>query len=541
MNIIKAVTGWFSKDKKQFEEAKEVTISNNLKEKEVDNQVSIALVVYSTVGYFAMLPSNFNLEEHLEKYPLHEHGFKSNLRFDTDKLIYILGLLHSIPAKNKDLIREDGYIPISTPHLRNHIKDYRPYMDYLINTGVLECDEIYHDGRAMRYRLTSLYKDAPLEERHMRRFDLNEVNPILERDENTLNDYSYLSYWYEQKKLNIDSVIAKKYVEEYRIKKKLGGKASWDISKNSNLIDPDNQYGRDKNNIVSLSIHDYKAQINPHVHRLYSTLTSISKAYRNFVSYDGKELVAIDLKNCQPYLSCLLFNPEFWAEDSTLYLNFNQLPPNIIESIKFIPPREKAIPILIELDRYLKSLNGNEFNEYRELVSSGLLYEKVISWVYNETDIEISREQSKTAIFTLIYSPNRFNREHPNYWLMKYYKKIFPAVTDVFSILKREYQGIEDEKQHARFACLLQAIESEIILHRCCKKIWEQADHKIPIFTVHDSIVTTVGNEAFAQEIMEDEIFKCIGMPPKLDLQPWNNKGENLDAEIMQKIMIALD
>lgn len=543
MNI-KKVIGWFSKYKKQQLGIKEISTNDEaLKVNDAERKVvSKALVVYSSVGYFAMLPTNFNLEMHLLEYPPHEYGFRSNYKFDTDKILVILGLLYSIPTNNGDLIIEDDFVPIYAKALRDHLKDYPLYMDYLLNTGVIECDEIYFEGRAMRYRWTNLYRDVPLKERFMRRFDPKQVNPILKKDGNTLENYPYLSYWLNNKLLKFDSVLAVKYAKEYKVKKDQGGKETWDINKKTNeLIKPQKQYDAAIGNVTSFSIHDYKAQINPHVHRLYSILTNISKAYRNFVTYDQQQLVAIDIKNCQPYLSCILFNPDFWANDSQLYLNFNQLPQNIVELIRFTPPKEKVTSILVELDKYLKGLNGNEFEEYKELVSSGQLYEKVIDWVYKETRQKINREDAKIAIFVLIYSPNRYNRDNPNYWLMHYYKDRFPEVIKVFSIIKHQYHGIDEEKQHARFSCLLQAIESEIVLHRCCKRIWEQGNKQIPIFTVHDSIVTTIDNVDFVRSIMEDEIFKCVGLPPKLEPQQWNYQSKDLDQEIIKRIIQNLN
>lgn len=82
------------------------------------------------------LPENFDLERHKEQYPPQEYGFK-HIAFRDFKALYILNLLADIPARNSDLIREDGFVPIHTPTLRNHLKDCKYYIDYLVNTGVL--------------------------------------------------------------------------------------------------------------------------------------------------------------------------------------------------------------------------------------------------------------------------------------------------------------------------------------------------------------------------------------------------------------------
>ena len=111
-------------------------------------------------GYFAMIPSNFDIEVHLNRYPVTNYMFvidntghirtvtrdgnlSSSALFDPDRLIYIIGLISSIPAKNKDSITEDGYVSINSTLIRNAFKDYLSYLDYLILTGVLCTDGQY--------------------------------------------------------------------------------------------------------------------------------------------------------------------------------------------------------------------------------------------------------------------------------------------------------------------------------------------------------------------------------------------------------------
>ena len=96
------------------------------------------------------LPENFDLERHKAQYPPQEYGFQHKA-FRDFKALYILNLLADIPARNSDLIREDGFVPIHTPTLRNHVKDCKYYVDYLVNTGVLVCDGQHIIGEKSRW------------------------------------------------------------------------------------------------------------------------------------------------------------------------------------------------------------------------------------------------------------------------------------------------------------------------------------------------------------------------------------------------------
>ena len=110
-------------------------------------------------------------------------------------------------------------------------------------------------------------------------------------------------------------------------------------------------------------------------------------------------------------------------------------------------------------------------------------------------------------------------------------KTLFPRVAELFRILKTEYPNVNMEKQHSRLPILLQAIESHIILNKCCKRIWEEREHQVPIFTIHDSIVTTVENVEYVREVMMQELNACIGVPTAPAIEEWHTA--NLDKNIL--------
>lgn len=64
-------------------------------------------------------------------------------------------------------------------------------------------------------------------------------------------------------------------------------------------------------------------------------------------------------------------------------------------------------------------------------------------------------------------------------------------------------------------------MESEIILHRCCKRIWEEDNHQVPVFTIHDSIATTIEHVEYVQTVMREELTKAIGIAPTLKIEQW--------------------
>ena len=45
--------------------------------------------------------------------------------------------------------------------------------------------------------------------------------------------------------------------------------------------------------------------------RYHSNLTRLSSILRNFITYNGEELVSIDLVNSQPYFSTMILDKDF--------------------------------------------------------------------------------------------------------------------------------------------------------------------------------------------------------------------------------------
>ena len=498
-------------------------------------------------GYFAMIPRNLDLEAHLAQYPITDYFFvrdntghiKSiNINgtlgacFDPDRLIYIVGLISSIPAKNKDSITENGYVPINSRLIRNVFKDYLPYLDYLIMTGVLCTDGQYIQGeKSMGYKFTEQYANAALKRYDYPAFQ-GEVEAIpkevySEEDEsfviNTLyGNYDYLSHWYYTKKLHVNKNAAIHYAHSLKETKINQGQQSWDINSDKSRGDmivrkhPISQYQAALYNINSIDIGDYKVSIDAHVHRLHSVITNIQKDYRNFLTYDGQELVSIDIKNSQPYLCCALFNPQFWSINNELTLNLYSLPENIQRSITTV-----ALPL--ELEKFFSKCPMEKFNHYKEIVANGTMYETIATTCQERLHKNISRKEAKTLIFHLLFSSNQGQIDDTTISQMKqiFSEELYPYVAKLIKLVKHCYRGLPIKKQHNRLACLLQSIESEIILHRCCKRTWEEMNHQVPVFTIHDSIATTIEYKEYVRTVMQEELLKAIGVLPTLSEEYW--------------------
>ena len=281
-------------------------------------------------------------------------------------------------------------------------------------------------------------------------------------------------------------------------------------------------------NISKITNQDYEPHIDGNVHRLHSVLTNIQKDFRNFITYDEQQLVSIDIKNCQPYLTCLILNPGFWQKDSGLPLTLYDLPENILTLFN-------SEILLGQLGQFFTVLTEEDTGDYKQLVSSGMIYERIRD-VSNSNltpgQVPIERKEAKVLMFYLLFSSNRGHRDDSmiNNLERIFTTELYPKVAELFRIIKRNYSDCPMEDPHSRLSRMLQAIESTIILHKCCKRIWVEREHAIPIFTIHDSIVTTQEHYEYVRQVMHEELTRYIGMPPSLSIETWNiaNLNQNI-------------
>lgn len=491
-------------------------------------------------GPYAMIPENLNIDEHLQAYPVTNYYFvrtnSDHIRsvnryktmgsyFDVERLIYLIGLISSIPSKNKDSIDERGFVHINTPLLRNFFKDYLSYLDYLVRTGIFICDgqyipgkiskgfkfaPQYEESRLIKYTYCAFRQGVPTVAIPTEIYDKETKKQIY----NPLLDFPYLSYWYEQKLLHIDEPNASEYAYYVMQEKFKSGKTSWDINKDKSRGGyicrkyPRSQYNAIMHNISSIAAGDYNAIIDSNVHRLHSAITNMQKKYRKFLTYDGRQLVSMDIANCQPYLLCLLLNPLFWDKTSSIKINIGKLPSNVQEWFS-----EEQISDIV---RYLYSLNREQVKDYILKVSKGDIYEYMVNVLNTgNTSNPVDKETVKTMMLIVFFSSNRYFHQAEAV-LKRIFNQHFPAIYDLIKLTKVNHK--ED------LACLLQSLESEIILHRCCKRIWEEGDHQVPVFTIHDSITTTIEYSEYVKRVMEEELLNVIGVSPTIKVEYWGNQ-----------------
>ncbi|MGV3529141.1 MAG: hypothetical protein ACO1OO_09615 [Flavisolibacter sp.] len=450
------------------------------------------------------IPITLDIDHLVGEYPPYEIA-----RFSKDKLIHIVHLLHTIPANNKDLEIFDGYIPIYSKIVKKRIVNYRHYLDYLLRVGVLETDNRYIIGEKSKgCRFASQYETG------LKAVSI--TNAALRRHQQKDSKYStamkkshrHLVKWFNSN-LEIDYNLAMDFIST-DLHRKLRNPLLRDVDlKSGKTKNPYNQYAASYINIERIADADFQLSVDTNVYRFHSNITNIRSELRNLLTYNGLPLCSIDIKNSQPLLSIVLLLEEFWKGEgvkTTISIH------NINHKSTF-----KQLPIQQYIS-YIMCLNSPEtqscaeLQRYIDLVTQGVFYERLEQVFGEELGSKYAdRRAVKTAMFQVLYSDNRFigtKDAAPK----RLFRDLFPPVYKLFAMIK---QG-----DNTKLPRLLQQLESHLMIKQVAKRIAREKPD-LPIFTIHDSIATTVGNEVYVQSVIEEELFAAIGYKPILNTEYW--------------------
>jgi hypothetical protein len=117
----------------------------------------------------------------------------------------------------------------------------------------------------------------------------------------------------------------------------------------------------------------------------------------------------------------------------------------------------------------------------------------------------------KEMVFMIFFSKNRYIGQvgaKPK----RDFREHFPNVYEVFKQIK--------VNNNSALSHLLQRIESSIMIGAVASRIAKERPD-LPFFTIHDSIATTIGNEAYVTNIVTEEAYRLTGLQVKLGMEKW--------------------
>jgi len=486
----------------------------------------------------AILPANFSKSTLLEIKPAHyeEQEWIDGCRWIVHTIIEL------------DYIKEYKYSSDFSPLYSVILKKilgnkYREYINALIESNIIETDEEYTSvgHQCFGFRISGKYISTPI--KHVTLSSPIITKSIISYRKKRLAELkekslpiAHLVRWLsDDENLNFDKEVALDFLESYRRKliSELSKRKLKPKYKKLQQSFIDKRYYRTKAQIENWSISSNIA-IDDSGGRLYSSLTGIPSIFRNFLSHKGEKLVSLDLKNSQPFNFLFLLKKEFW-KDYTSGITLKNLDENLYESVF---NNEEHINTLSNImfhkspeTQYSKEFENDNF---LNLVKKGKLYEFICHHFFghfptkNGIDKFSTRNLTKKQVLKLMYSnPKRYNPDLKA--IFKKFKETFPTEGAIMEILKN--------RKHNDLAILLQKIEAQMLLHRVAKRVFKH-NPNIPLFSIHDSLVTTEKYGDIVKQIIEDEYTSKLGINPTIKVEEFteDNAFKELNKYVQGKV-----
>jgi len=118
-----------------------------------------------------------------------------------------------------------------------------------------------------------------------------------------------------------------------------------------------------------------------------------------------------------------------------------------------------------------------------------------------------SLNKAKLEMLRIMYFDSK-KAEHQFYKPFKRFEQIFPSVAKIITALK--------SKRYQDFPILLQRLEAQIVLGEIALKVSKEIP-EAPLFTIHDSVLTTGKYKAQVKQIVTEVYSKHLGFDPAIE------------------------
>jgi hypothetical protein len=465
-------------------------------------------------------------------------------------------LLHAIIQKaiKEDFKKGSNFVSLNFDELKKLLgKDTKTVIDVLIKKRVIERDGKYKKGAFSfgykikpKYWKASYIKYKTLTHRAIKKRYKKYRDQYFENWKRNLYEHDFLVTWLIDEKLKLDNIQAQIFIDFWRNTIRSYFKAHTNLNKQeiTDILSEPNTFWKSHSPLHEEITTNKLPTFSNRGNRLFSWITALNSPLRNFLTYDGGELVYLDISNSQPFHFLIFLTSKFWEfskQKNTLSLN--NLNPELYTHIEEKYNKQLGDTIMTLKTAERDSETGYKGNKnvlhrgyqkertFSSLVMNGKLYEFISSnfknkFKKNNIDPFKNRENAKKQFIKMLYAENK-NRHVDSSTYYKAFKKLFPFESSIIDLLK--------SKNYTEFSVLLQQIESRILLRNICKRI-HQKDNSIPLFTIHDGIITTNCNEMVIKNEITATYKEILGVSPELKTEKLNKA--NLDFETFKKTVI---
>ncbi|MBD3638341.1 MAG: hypothetical protein HUJ25_13395 [Crocinitomicaceae bacterium] len=494
---------------------------------------------------FLIQPINLDLNSLRESIPL--DSSTSN-----DRILLIINQIYQTYVFDEGMRRNDDYVYVYAHVLESCYYKYRKILDWLKENEVIEIYEGFSKGVYPKcYRLHSTYRHQKSKLVHVTdpRVIKYLRNNQLDLSETTINRYPALWKFFREGKLKFDRTNIESILQDQ-------------LDQDILNIGEDNAYRRYSEKVFSIGwieSNRYWFKQDKFGKRLHTNITNLKSELRSNLLYDdSSKLVEVDIRNSQPYFSIPVLEKVF--EDNQEEIREYMMEEYGIGIDIMKNDQDNSINVSYTLQETQSNPLFMGYSEYKNLILSGDLYDvfkfkgqeqygenylqdyvnrllivrnyQVInnggkkisyggktprkqpisnsSWVAPDLRGYQDRTIIKTMIFGVFYGKHEISSSHGDYKSL--FKSLFPDVWYALGIIK----GGEG-KSGREFAKKLQRMESASILDVICKRL-TKAKRNLPLYTIHDCVMTTEENVDYVTEVLQEELTRITGYPPEINI-----------------------
>ncbi len=416
-------------------------------------------------------PQNLNIERLLNDYDL-SRTRKRNIMIKCIKMVSKL----FITNYNVHWFSKSGYTPVSSASKKRLLNnDYRLVHDILTagNDPIIEVMDSYKVGEySKEYRLNPKYRGSAPSTLVLPEKGYNSTLPFLDR----------------QFSQNLLSLNPRVYEYLFNLFSEVD---SYPLTENQRLL-LKNYIGRALDIIEDIDngiLIYHRSRFNL---RYNSTISSLNKVVRPFLLCNGRPLVSIDIKAAQPYILASILNDGFFTNEEEGY------------NVGTIYPR---VPGAILFPRFLVG-KGADIEIFKQSPFQQDFYSYVLRNELGREPTEEEREVLKEKTMQFLFFNNSAARNKGN---LVYFKRQFPGIGRIIT----QFLNIIGS---TRFSYLLQRTESYLVLENVCKEFHNRYP-EAPIFTIHDSVLTTAEYSDDLYDLMYDTLHSITGIVPGLKME----------------------
>lgn len=459
-------------------------------------------------AYYILKPKNLNLEYLVNKY---NPDFKFNIDF-AYLVIHFVILYQSNKSSN--------YTRLHSKYLKQFNRIYNKHIQFLIenfpNDGAVLRGTRYYKGKPYGYKLPKYYSESALEIHTITdKSLLKRLNAI--KLKNTTNEMIRLNYYFLMKyfkngKLSIyEPSLAMEHI---------------------NKISDKEKRLRNAKSIIKIMNGDTKLTLKPKTDgRVHSNITRLSKNARNHLQYDGEFLAEVDISSAIPFF--LFLTMKYYLANRLTYVS---------EEFQY------DISIIYMLAKMPVHLVNTEVDDFGDLVLNKQLYERFADRIFNE-EVYISKSYNFEKVMK--YYNHAFKEQFGYYFdgdmkdLEKFAKKrllsmlfaktsiykfeqlafgsIFPQVLKFINEFKNiEHHSGDSKERHKKIAYCTFQFEAKTMIDKIAREYDKIHNDKVPVFTLHDCLITTVSHVEELKDFMEKKFIDLFEVAPNLTIEKSN-------------------